>query len=124
MSKTILIVDDHAQVRKAVCEFFTANTEFFICGQAEDGLQAIEMAERLKPDLIIMDVSMPRMNGLVAAPRLKAIAPETPIIMFTLHKDSLGSVNLKALGVSALVSKSEDLSVLADHVMRLLPETV
>src|SRR5450755_3419821 len=112
MSKTILIVDDHAQVRKAVCEFFTANTEFFICGQAEDGLQAIEMAERLKPDLIIMDVSMPRMNGLVAAPRLKAIAPETPIIMFTLHKDSLGSVNLKALGVSALVSKSEDLSVL------------
>jgi DNA-binding NarL/FixJ family response regulator len=124
MSKTILIVDDHAQVRKAVCEFLTANTEFSICGQAEDGLQAIEMAERLKPDLIILDVSMPRMNGIDAAPRLKAIAPETPLIMFTLHKDSLGSVNLKALGVSALLSKSEDLSVLAEHVMRLLPATV
>jgi DNA-binding NarL/FixJ family response regulator len=124
MSKTILIVDDHAQVRKAVCEFFTANTQFTICGQAENGLQAIEMAERLKPDLIIMDVSMPRMNGIDAAPRLKAIAPDTPIIMFTLHKDSFGSVNLKALGVSALVSKSEDLSVLAENVMRLLPEAV
>jgi DNA-binding NarL/FixJ family response regulator len=124
MSRTILIVDDHAQVRKAVCEFFTANTEFFVCGQAEDGLQAIEMAQRLKPDLIILDVSMPRMNGIEAAPRLRKIAPETPIILLTLHKDSLGSVNLEALGVSAVLSKTEDLSILVSHVMRLLPATV
>jgi DNA-binding NarL/FixJ family response regulator len=107
-----------------VCTYFTTETEFSICGQAEDGLQAIEMAERLKPDLIILDVSMPRMNGIDAAPRLKAIAPETPIIMFTLHQDSVSGLNLKQLGVSALLSKTDDLSILASHVMRLLPQTV
>jgi two-component system nitrate/nitrite response regulator NarL len=123
LPKTILIVDDHAHVRKAVCEFFTTATEFSICGEAVDGLQAIEMAGRLKPDLIILDASMPRMNGIEAAPRLKEIAPEAPIILFTLHEDSLRGIDTKRLGVSAVVCKTAGLSVLADYVMRLLPAT-
>jgi DNA-binding NarL/FixJ family response regulator len=124
VSKTILIVDDHAHIRKALCTYFTTETEFSICGQAEDGLQAIEMAERLKPDLIILDVNMPRMNGVVAARRLKDIVPETPIVMLTLHPDTLANMDLKELGVSAVLSKTADLSLLAEHVMRLIPETV
>jgi chemotaxis response regulator CheB len=52
-------VDDHAHIRKALCHYFTSETDFLICGQAQDGSQAIEMAERLKPDLIILDVSIP-----------------------------------------------------------------
>jgi DNA-binding NarL/FixJ family response regulator len=123
LPKTILIVDDHAHVRKAVCEFFTTATEFSICGEAVDGLQAIEMAGRLKPDLIILDASMPRMNGIEAAPLLKEIAPEAPIILFTLHEDSLRGIDTKRLGVSAVVCKTAGLSVLADYVMRLLPAT-
>jgi DNA-binding NarL/FixJ family response regulator len=121
LPKTILIADDHAHVRKAVCEFFTTATEFTICGEAVDGLEAIEMAKRLKPDLIILDVSMPRMTGIEAAPRLKEITPEVPIIMFTLHEDSLRGIDTKRLGVSAVVCKTASLSVLAEQVIRLLP---
>jgi DNA-binding NarL/FixJ family response regulator len=66
---------------------------------------------------------MPRMNGIVAAPLLKAIAPDTPIIMLTLHHDAVMSQNLKQLGVTAVQSKIDDLSILGNHVMKLLSTT-
>jgi DNA-binding NarL/FixJ family response regulator len=116
-------VDDHASIRKALCKYFTNETEYTVCGEAGDGLQALEMAERLKPDLIILDVSMPHMNGIEAAPRLKKISPNTPIIMLTLHHDSVKSQNLEKLGVSAVLSKTGDLGELANHVMKLLSTT-
>jgi CheY-like chemotaxis protein len=101
-------------------QFFEEQTDFSVCGEAEDGFQAIEMAGRLESDLIVLDVSMPRMNGLEAARQLRKIVPGTPVILFTLHKDFLSSKELAFLGVSAIVSKSEAMSVLADQAMRLL----
>ena len=80
MPKRILIVDDLAQIRKLVREFLEAEPDCHVCGEATDGYDAIEKAQHLKPDLIILDVSMPRMSGIEAAPKLKKLLPQTPII--------------------------------------------
>ena len=71
MAKTILIADDNDVVRRAVCEVFTRESDFEVCGEAHDGQDAIDKAERLHPDLIILDLSMPGMNGFDAARVLK-----------------------------------------------------
>jgi DNA-binding NarL/FixJ family response regulator len=120
LPKKILIVDDQPLIRKGLRQFFEQQTEFSVCGEAEDGFQGIEMGGRLQPDLIVLDVSMPRMNGLEAARHLKQIVPLTPIILFTLHKDFLPPSELILLGVGAIVSKSDELSILGGHAARLL----
>ena len=74
MPKCILIVDDHKYVRQPVRNFLE-NQGYDVCGEAVDGYDAIEKAQELKPDLILLDMSMPRMNGIDAAPRLKKLLP-------------------------------------------------
>ena len=78
MPKRILIVDDLPELRKLIRAFLEEELGFHVCGEAIDGFDAIEKAKDLKPDLIVLDLSMPRMNGLEAAPRLKKILPKTP----------------------------------------------
>ncbi len=72
MAKTILIVDDNAYIRMSLCEQFKREADFEICGEAENGKEAIARALELHPDLIVLDLSMPVMNGLDAARELKA----------------------------------------------------
>jgi chemotaxis response regulator CheB len=69
MPKSVLLVDDSAFIRHALSQFFTSQADLEICGEAENGLDAIEKAQELHPDVIIMDLSMPVMNGLVLRPR-------------------------------------------------------
>ncbi len=77
MPKRILIVDDLPELRKLIRAFLEEELGFHVCGEAIDGLDAIEKASDLKPDLIVLDLSMPRMNGIEAAPKLKKIlSPE------------------------------------------------
>ena len=66
MAKTILIVDDSAYIRRGLCELFKREVDFEICGEAENGREAIAKARELHPDLIVLDLSMPVMNGLDA----------------------------------------------------------
>ena len=75
MAKTILIVDDNAYVRQMICEAFKRESEFEVCGEAENGKEAIDKALVLHPDLIVLDLSMPVMNGLDAARELKNRMP-------------------------------------------------
>ena len=89
MAKTILIADDSDVVRRAVCEAFALESDFEVCGEAHDGHDAIEKAQRLHPDLIILDLSMPVMNGLDAARALRDLMPSVPIILFTLYDDGI-----------------------------------
>lgn len=120
MPKAILIVDDHSFMRTAVRTFLENETEFAVCGEAVDGLEAVQMAEALQPALIILDFSMPRMSGVQAAPILRKILPTVPIILFTLHRDMLATAHLDMIGIDAVVSKSDDLSILAGQARRLL----
>ena len=120
MAKTILIADDNDAVRRAVCEVCTRDSDFEVCGEAQDGQDAIEKAQRLKPDLIILDFAMPVMNGFEAARALRDLMPSVPIIMFTLYIDTFVKEEARSAGVADVVSKSEHISVLIDAARRLL----
>jgi DNA-binding NarL/FixJ family response regulator len=120
MPKNILIVDDSPQIRKLVRTYFDRETDFRVCGEAEDGLDAIEKASELNPDLIILDESMPRMDGLHAARILHSTKSDVPIILFTLHADSISQADACAAGIALVVSKMRGMSVLVEQVDSLL----
>jgi two-component system chemotaxis response regulator CheY len=107
MVRSILIVDDNAFIRKALCEVFTREGDFDICGGAENGRDAIEKAKQLRPDSIVLDLSMPVMNGLDAARVLKRLMPKVPLIMYSAFGDGYVEQQASLLGISAVVSKSE-----------------
>ncbi len=122
MTLRILIVDDSAPIRKLVREELDAHTGWAVYGEAENGQQAIEKAGQLKPDLIVLDLSMPVMNGLQATFELKKLLPSTPIVMFTSFKtDYLRDQALKA-GVTVVIEKSNSLVVLVNAIQSLFPE--
>ena len=112
MQKAVLIADDNAFVRTALYEFFQREPDFTVCGMAENGREAIEEARRLHPDLIILDMAMPVMNGVEAARWLKRIMPEVPLIMYSAANDRVTEQTAKSVGISAIVSKSQRVSAL------------
>ncbi len=84
----VLIVDDHAAIRRGVQSILQSSPEWEFCGVADNGQQAIKLAEELKPEVIIMDVSMPVLNGLEATRIIKDTSPGTKILLLTLHSSA------------------------------------
>lgn len=120
MSHGILIVDDSPQIRNMVRLWLESDDKFEICGEAADGVEGVEKALELKPDLIVLDLLMPRMNGLLAAKALKSTMPEVPIILFTLFPDSELANQARMAGVSTVLSKMDQMSVLCEEVEKLV----
>jgi DNA-binding NarL/FixJ family response regulator len=119
MTKTILIADDSAQVRGYVSKLLRANEDFELCDEAVNGLDAITKAKECNPDLVILDLGMPVMNGLETAKELKRIMPTLPIILFTLHGHVISDDHARLYGIDLVVAKS-DITQLGDHVRSLL----
>lgn len=119
-TKRVLLVDDNAVVRFFVRQLFESQPEFEISGEAENGSDAVEKAEKLKPALIILDLIMPVMNGLDAAPLLKKLLPDTMIILFTQQEGSEVERLAQAAGIDAVVSKSQAASELVLKAQALL----
>ena len=119
MTHTVLIADDNPLIRQGLSELFQMEEDFEVCGDAENGREAVEKARELHPHLILLDLSMPVMNGLEAARVLKRVMPEVPVIMFSAYGDSFEN-EARSAGVSALVSKSEDMSVLLGKARNLV----
>lgn len=82
----ILIAEDHTILRQGLLALLSSNPEFEVVGEAEDGREAIRCVEKLRPDLVLMDLSMPRMNGTEAVEEIKKRHPETKVLVLTVHK--------------------------------------
>jgi CheY-like chemotaxis protein len=119
MAQAILLVDDSATIRRVTREYIENNTEYEVCGEAFDGQDALDKVRELAPDLIIMDLAMPRMNGMQAAKILRATT-DVPIILFTMYASEIRTADALAAGVNAVVSKIEDLAVLGEELRHLL----
>ena len=112
MVKSVLIVDDNSCVRSALCELLAREGDFDVCGEAENGREAIERARQLSPDLIVTDLSMPVMDGLEEARLLKQLMPAVPVIIYTAHNDPFIEKEARSAGASAVISKSEAVTTL------------
>lgn len=122
MAKTVLVVDDNPVIRKAVSNLFMSEADFDVCGQAQNGREAIERAQELRPDLIIMDLSMPVMNGFEAARFIKAKMPDVRIVMFSEYSAAIEQREAQSAGIASLVSKSQHASTLIDEARSLWTE--
>lgn len=101
----ILIAEDHISVREGFRFIIESQTDMEVVGEADDGRAAIEMARQLKPDIVLMDISMPKLNGMKAAATLKRIAPDIKILTLTRHTDTAFLHELLQAGVSGYVLK-------------------
>ncbi len=115
----ILVIDDAESVRDII-GIFLENAGFEVCGEAADGVEGIEQAKKLKPDLVVLDLVMPRMNGAEAASILSQTMPDVPIVLLTLYQNMLGSALAAAVGVKAILDKTEGLDKLVACVRSLL----
>jgi DNA-binding NarL/FixJ family response regulator len=121
MSKTkVLLVDDSAMVRRAVRWFFDPHPLFEVCGEAQHGREALEKASELRPDLIILDLWMPVMNGLEAAPLLIRVLPDVRIILLTSYEDAEVNRLSRRVGIHAVVPKSKAATHLVAQAYTLL----
>lgn len=117
--RTALVVDDSSAIRTRVAAAFLADG-FGACKEAENGRQAIEMARRTKPDVIILDLSMPEMNGIEAASELKKLLPDVPIILFTLYGNALSQKDAAKAGIDSVLLKGAPLSTLVGKAHELM----
>ena len=116
----VLIVDDRAGLRRLIASAVELDSRFAVAGQAGDGVQAVEAAEQLKPDAVILDQQMPHMTGLDALPRLRAVLPDAAIVLFS--SADLREVEQPALlaGADACVDKEQSVDAVLDIVVTAL----
>jgi DNA-binding NarL/FixJ family response regulator len=101
----IAIVDDHRAIRKTLRTGIETNTDWEICGEAENGEAAVALVQATKPDLVVLDLSMPGLNGIEAARQVRAIAPATGVILFTNYASPELTMLARSVGISAVISK-------------------
>ncbi|MHC4483622.1 MAG: response regulator [Planctomycetota bacterium] len=116
MAVKILIADDHKIVREGLCAMFEKQAEMEVAGEAEDGITAIRLAHELRPDVIILDVNMPEMDGIEATRRLSKELPETKIVALTMFAKRAYVTKMLEAGASGYVLKGSPFSELAEAV--------
>jgi DNA-binding NarL/FixJ family response regulator len=122
VAKQILLVDDSELIRLATRHFLESQPGFVVCGEAADGIDALEKAKHLNPDLIILDIAMPRMNGRQTASELRARMYRVPVILFTWYADAVQPGDAEEAGITAIISKSNP-AALQSHVKACLPHS-
>jgi len=117
----VLIADDNQDVRKTLRSFLDAMSGVEVCGESRSGYETIEAALSLKPDLIVLDVVMPKLNGIETASILKKVLPATKIVLFTMYDDYVQGLASTA-GVDLVVSKPDGIAPLIGAVKTVLHE--
>ena len=107
MALRILVCDDHDIIRRGLKQLLTAHHGWEVCGEAKTGREAVTLAEQMKPDIVVMDLSMPDLNGLEAARRIRKALPRTEILILTLHFSDQLVRDIVEAGVRAYIMKSD-----------------
>jgi DNA-binding NarL/FixJ family response regulator len=103
----VLIADDHAVIRRLVRSKLQSHPHFEVCGEATDGRQAVEEAKKLKPDVVVLNVTMPVLNGFQAARQIRSSLPESAIVILSSNADKRFVEEAKKIGVRAYVAKTK-----------------
>jgi two-component system chemotaxis response regulator CheY len=114
------VVDDNPAIRAVLRRILEFNDGWTVCGEAVDGRDGVDKAKELHPDLVVLDLSMPVMNGLEAARILHQTMPKLPVILCSLHSDELLQREAAAVGVTAVVSKAHNMQTLINKAKQLL----
>jgi len=117
----ILIADDNANIRVLLRTFVENHTALKVCAEASSGVEAVEKAKELLPDVVLLDLAMPNLNGIEAASILKRTNPGVRIILFTMKVDGLGRSLASAIGIDFVLSKEESINKLTEHLKSLIP---
>jgi len=120
MPTTILIVDDNSGVRNVLTRILQKGREFSVVGEAEDGSEALELARALSPDLILMDLAMPRVNGLEATRKIKVERPGTKVIILTRYDEGAYRQAATQSGADAFLPKGTRLAELLATIRRVV----
>ena len=118
MPKRIFIVDDSKIIRKFVRAQLESRLQHITCAEAKDGVDAIQHVSEVQPDLVVLDLCMPELNGLETAAALHNVLPKLPIILYTLHKEIVSKKHVEAFGICEVVSKSDQFDVLVDAILK------
>ncbi len=102
----VLLVDDHPLLRKAIRSVLDNQKEFVVIAEASDGLEAVKLASELIPDIVIMDISMPKLNGIEATKQIKAKNPQIAVLVLTVHDDIEHVVGILEAGAAGYLTKS------------------
>ena len=123
MQQKILIVDDHPAMRKIIRQLIEQESGWQVCGEAANGAEGVSAVERLRPSIVVLDLSMPVMDGIEAAILIKKLRPETRLLMFTSYPTPSIEEAARAVGVEAFVAKSNgDMALLEGlHRVATLP---
>jgi two-component system response regulator DegU len=116
----ILIVDDHDIVRHGVRDILETQDEWEVVGEGSDGFEAIQLNERLKPDAVVMDINMPRMNGLEATHEIMKLNPNCKVLILTVYDGSRFWPSIQNAGAKGLVSKSRAIDELTPALKAII----
>ena len=122
LRRLVLLVDDNTAVRTLVRKLFAVEADFEVAGEAENGREAVEKAVNLKPDLVILDLAMPVMNGFDAARELRKVVPDTKIILFTVEEGREVERMAREAGIDTIVLKSQTPELISRARSLLDPE--
>ncbi len=117
----ILIAEDRESMRKALKALFLTRPHWQVCGEAEDGSEAIKKASQLHPDLIVMDFRMHDLDGLRAANEIFRSTPSVPIVMYTMYKNEELETMAKLVGIRRVIGKEEGALTLLKAIEAELP---
>jgi NarL family two-component system response regulator LiaR len=115
-----ILADDNEIVRAVVRGLIEARTDLEVCGEAVDGLNAIEKAKELKPDLVLLDFRMPGLSGVEAASIIRKDFPQARIVLFTLYEQSVSKTMTTAVGIDLVLRKGDGLDRLLESIQNLM----
>ena len=116
----VVIVDDHALIREGIKKLLELEESFDIIALAGDGNEALEVIEKVRPDVVLLDINMPNMNGIDCLKQIKAEYPDTKVVMLTIHEDAEYLIETINIGAEGYVLKDADVSSLVKAIQKVV----